>query len=1254
MRSTHRKMSTAKRTTGLRFEHLEDRRLLTTLTRGVTQPNGAIDTNLVAMDMGSFLIYFDTRYGGAPLYVMNKAPNGAITSISDPFPGAGYQAVWNQGSSPTQATSNGPTFSQISTYATPGNVYDSFYGRETNWATTGTTATYQVTGFAPFFWWNAPTYDAIPSGGVNKWHTQYNSPPDLTDAFWFGCAAYPTGCVPLVYEGGSGQGVLGFGDENADYPFQPDNRKPWNERLQAIRDGYMAVRARVSIPPSVSNNASAALMFQRSIPTTGTVTDDQAAASAGYSLAVNKSGHVLLYRNGIVAQDFGVPIEAASTVQTDVGTLLEVRTIRNGSSDTFEIWVNKVRIGSYTDAAPIRGPHFALHAYADFGRIKFTDRDIYDLNTEFVATYTGHNDGHLESDITVRTTPGATSPTPMHFTNIPIGFLANHPLYNNTVGLIYDDGWNTVCNTDTATVVANFCRAAVLGGSTIEYPPGTAAYIGTPDGLNGYFGVPRLAQVNGQTAIRPTVALSNQVIGDKIRTIQMDTINSGFGVAPNPNVTSTRMKTDWWGKIPTLLGIRHGTAVEGSDLNVELIMNGFLNVPVTISYATSPVTATAGSDYTPVTGSVTIPAGQNTANVSIPIRSDNTSEPTESFDFVLTQVTNVGVLTNRRKIEITDVPPVSLSIGDAIIWENGINLTFPVQLSPASSQNVQVAYTTVDDSATAGLDYNARSGVLTIPAGSTSANIHVLAKEDDIFEANERFFVNLSNATGATISDGQAIGTIRNEDDVPAISFQGTASIQEGDSGTQNVEIIVNISNPSFQTVTVQYATSPLLATAGVDYLDTNGQLTFYSGQTSQSIFVAVVGDTIDEENETFAINLSNPQNSNIAIGSVQGIIIDQDPPPSLSISDVVVDREGHSGTSQALLTVSLSSPSAKPITVDYETIAGTAAVNSDFLYAQGSLSFAPGDVARTILIGVIGDTVSEPNETFQVRLSNQLQAVMGDNIGIVTVIDDDTPLVVTSIQVGSTDWAPQFRTYVDTTDSDFGYPIPFGPNQMAPLPWANIDQLQIRFSQDISNSFAAELFAVGGYRLANYQGQILSTTYDPFDYAVTITLDRPLADDRILLVASDLITSNTGNRLDGEWITGVSTQSGNGIEGGNFEFHFDVLPGDVNQSREIRANDGFASLRRQLRDIGSPDYLMFADIDGSGTIRSNDGFFSLSRQFSEKPVGTPLPPTIPIAALSDLAFALHDVEDHRDPFDEEILDQVIEALGSRDDVSLP
>src|SRR5207248_1464650 len=102
---------------------------------------------------------------------------------------------------------------------------------------------------------------------------------------------------------------------------------------------------------------------------------------------------------------------------------------------------------------------------------------------------------------------------------------------------------------------------------------------------------------------------------------------------------------------------------------------------------------------------------------------------------------------------------------------------------------------------------------------------------------------------------------------------------------------------------------------------------------TTKTITVQVSGDTRDEYDETFVVNLwtDNLYAENVSIADGQGVgtIVDDDPPPSLTINDVT-RTEGNSGSTYFVFTVSLSTASDKSVSVNFATANGIATVSGN------------------------------------------------------------------------------------------------------------------------------------------------------------------------------------------------------------------------------------------------------------------------------------------------------------------------------------
>ena len=141
--------------------------------------------------------------------------------------------------------------------------------------------------------------------------------------------------------------------------------------------------------------------------------------------------------------------------------------------------------------------------------------------------------------------------------------------------------------------------------------------------------------------------------------------------------------------------------------------------------------------------------------------------------------------------------------------------------------------------------------------------ITVPVRGDTLAESNEKFSVRVANPTNATVAAAPGEITIT-DDDPPDISIAAAASITEGNVGSDNVAVVVTLSQTHFESVFVNYATSPGTALAGSDYLHTTGTLQFYPGTATKTIYVPVVYDTVGETTETFYVDLSAPINGTL------------------------------------------------------------------------------------------------------------------------------------------------------------------------------------------------------------------------------------------------------------------------------------------------------------------------------------------------------------------------------------------------------
>ena len=181
--------------------------------------------------------------------------------------------------------------------------------------------------------------------------------------------------------------------------------------------------------------------------------------------------------------------------------------------------------------------------------------------------------------------------------------------------------------------------------------------------------------------------------------------------------------------------------------------------------------------------------------------------------------------------------------------------TLTASLSAVSGKQVTVAYATQDGTATAPGDYAARLGHAHLRSGRRLGVAPDRARAATrVDESDETFVFNLSGAQNATLVDAQGLVTI-DDDDGPTLTVS-SPSVLEGNAGTTQAGFTLSLSAPSVQPVTVSYLTADGTASAGRTTSSLSGTVTFPPGTTGQSVNVPVIGDVLDEPNETFYLNL--------------------------------------------------------------------------------------------------------------------------------------------------------------------------------------------------------------------------------------------------------------------------------------------------------------------------------------------------------------------------------------------------------------
>ena len=453
---------------------------------------------------------------------------------------------------------------------------------------------------------------------------------------------------------------------------------------------------------------------------------------------------------------------------------------------------------------------------------------------------------------------------------------------------------------------------------------------------------------------------------------------------------------------------------------VNVLLTG--NVPggFTLDFTSTDDTAIAPGDYTTNTGQLTF-AGTDgeTQPVTITIIDDNLIEATErSFiDLSNLSTTLIAINDSQANINITDNDGgvgtgISFQNDDITVDEATGTATVNVLLTGNVPSGFTLDFTSTDDSAIAPGDYTMNIGQLTFAGtdGETQP-ITITIIDDNLIEATERVFIDLSNlsTTLISINDSQADINITDNDGGAGtgISFVNDDITVDEDAGTVTVNVVLsgNVSGG----FTVDYTTNngsdvndgsgpvSLTATSPNDYTTTSETLTFtgIDGEI-QPITIPIIDDLLVESNENFVVDLSNLSTTLIAIIDSQAVVtIEDNEVARFTVGSIQVNEDV--GTAQVPVTYA-GGTLAFPYNIRYNFNESQALTPEDYTDGTGTLNFSGVDgEVLFIPVDIIDDNLVEATEFFSARIAvigtqrpYPTNTAFANQSGNVEIIDND------------------------------------------------------------------------------------------------------------------------------------------------------------------------------------------------------------------------------------------------------------------------
>jgi N-acetylneuraminic acid mutarotase len=493
-----------------------------------------------------------------------------------------------------------------------------------------------------------------------------------------------------------------------------------------------------------------------------------------------------------------------------------------------------------------------------------------------------------------------------------------------------------------------------------------------------------------------TVAIAPDTLDESDETVALTLSNpTGGATLGSPAAAVLTISDNDAGGVLKFSAATYSVSEAIATVTITVTRSGGTASGVTVDYTTSGGTATPGSDYTLANGTLSFGSGITSKTFTVPILNDTRDEANETTVLTLSSPTGGATLgtPNPATLTITDNDvggTLKLSAATYSAGEGAGSATITVTRSGGTASGVTVQYATGDGTATAGSDYSSASGTLTFAASETSKTFAVPILNDPLGEGNETVNLTLSNPMGgATLTTPNAAALTIVDDEVVLQFSTSSYSVTEN---TVNTSISVVRSGPTTSAVSVGYSMSNGTAASGLDYTVVSGTVSLAAGVTSKTFTVPILGDTLDEANETVNLALSGPTGGAL-LGPRSAAVLtitDNDSGGALKFSAATYTVSEASAS--ATVTVTRSGGTASGVTVNYATSNGTGTTGSDYTTASGTLSFGSGVTSKTFTVPILPDTLDEANETVILTLSTPTGgATLGTtNPATLTITDND------------------------------------------------------------------------------------------------------------------------------------------------------------------------------------------------------------------------------------------------------------------------
>jgi ribosomal protein L35AE/L33A len=459
----------------------------------------------------------------------------------------------------------------------------------------------------------------------------------------------------------------------------------------------------------------------------------------------------------------------------------------------------------------------------------------------------------------------------------------------------------------------------------------------------------------------------------------------------------------------------YSVAQGDGSVTVQVQRTGPAQDAVSVDYATIDGTGVAGTDYTPVSGTLEWAENDATAKtVTIPVNGATPFSGDKTFDVVLANPSDALSLANPGTATVLISGAATAAAGSLqfaaksySVSQNAGSLTVTVTRTGGSSGAVSASYSTANGSATAGKDFTATSGTVEWADGDALAKTFTLPISNQAaFSGNKTLSLSLTSSSAQIGDQGSASVVITGASSASVGSFQLSKASYSVPQSAGTLVISVGRVGGASGPASVSYQTANGSAVAGTDYTKSAGTLNWNDGDAAAKTFtIAVSNATPFSGNKTLTVALLNPSTlaSVISPGTASVTIVGSAAAPSGTLALAASSYSVAQNAGAIAITVARTGGSHGAASVTYKTVNGSAVGGTDFTAANGSLTWADGDSGnKTFSVAVSNATPFSGSKTFSVSLSGSSGASVGSPGSATVKINGDAQTAVGNVQLST------------------------------------------------------------------------------------------------------------------------------------------------------------------------------------------------------------------------------------------------------------